>query len=1068
MRQRLLISTALCAAVITPATFADTTVDEARTTALRTSTANSGQPDNLIIGSNGRVTISSESEGGGPAVTIDSDSDFTNNGTIEDTTGGDNVTALLINGGTTSNVINNGRISLSGTTFATDTDGDGDPDGAGTTGENRVGILVDDQGTFTGTITNGEIGVIDVNGNNSAGIRTLSLVDGSIINEGAINVFGANSYGIDIAGGLTGDIRLNGGLISATGENSSAVRIRSDIAGIFLSSATLSGTGYRYVSNPDEDGEFVLDEDDTLSSSAVLYIGGSLGRGLYLAGSGFTGGAVSRINQRSAMPALWIAPTEDNASNIVLGLISIPGDPNDENSEDFSLNYGFVNEGLIEANGIFDGFTATAVLIEGRMVGNTLYTTTLEGGLLNSGTVLAISEEGEATAFQIGRGASMPVFENSGIIRSTTFGQNSNTLGIVILEGANVPILRNSNTLSVISQGAASATGIVDQSNTLGLIQNTGAILATVGGNSTVFPTDSASSLDGGTPANSAARTAIDVSSSTIDVTFQQLASPEGSAITDPAVRGDIRLGSGNDTVDLQAGFIDGDIYFGAGADTLTLDNGAAVIGSLNDSDGDLSITVNQGQIELQNTETLQLREAIFNDGSRLIFDLGSSAQGTQFINASETVTINDGTTITASLDNLIGEGAEFIVLAANNLVINAAIDSLQDTSAPYLYNTRIDRDPNDANQLVLTLRRKSSDELGMHENRAAAYEAAFTAWTDREELGAAFASLSSAADFFEAYDQLLPEYAASAIQFAVASNDSAIGALSSRLDAARRSPDQTAGIWIQEFGYFADREQSAFGPGYRGQGVGVAAGIDRPFGPFYAVGLNLVGAASDIEESNGVDEPMTALTGQLGVYGGVDFGGAISGEFYAGAGVDSFETERRVLIGAFDQTATADWTGYHYAGSARFTRDFEVGNWYMRPAVSVDYLRLFESAYSETGGGAGIDLIVDDRETSTFSSTASFTVGGMFGSRISWWSPQLRLGYRNDFSSEAAITNARFAGYNNEFSFRSEDLPGSGLIAGFGIQAGSEYSTFSFDYDADLRDGFVRHTARLVLRLVF
>ena len=46
--------------------------------------------------------------------------------------------------------------------------------------------------------------------------------------------------------------------------------------------------------------------------------------------------------------------------------------------------------------------------------------------------------------------------------------------------------------------------------------------------------------------------------------------------------------------------------------------------------------------------------------------------------------------------------------------------------------------------------------------------------------------------------------------------------------------------------------------------------------------------------------------------------------------------------------------------------------------------------------------------------------------------------------------------------------MPGSGFIFGFGIAAGSDYSTFSLDYDADVRDDFIRHTARFVIRLVF
>ncbi|WP_394694745.1 autotransporter domain-containing protein [Hyphobacterium sp.] len=1067
MRNRFLISTALCAAFVSAPVFADTTVDDERNDGIRTSTINDGAPDNLIIGANGRVTITTDNGGTGPLVTVDSDNTFLNSGTLEDTTGDDGATGVLVNGGTTGGITNNGRIAITGAIVSNDEDGDGDNDGPFANASNRAGILIVGPGTFIGDVLNTESGVIDVIGNDSAGIRLLTMVDGNLTSLGTISITGENSYGIDLAGGLSGDFIVDG-TISTTGPGSGGIRIRSDVGGAFVVAGQVNSTAYRYAGNVPDNFQNLVDEDDTLLSDSAITVGGNIANGIFLAGTDYTGnGTNASIASASTAPAFWIAPELGNGNDIVIGNVFIGADPDVEGDEDITFNYGFVNRGVIAGEGRFGGFNSTALRISGSMIGNVLRTTTIEGGVLNENLITSRAHEAEARSVEIGNGAILPVFENSGGIRATATGQNSNSIGLIILAGANVPIIRNASNFFVENFGVGSATAIVDQSNTVGLIENTGLIFSTLGSLSTEVQSEPDGTASG-EPISVVNRTAIDVSRSTIDVTFRQLLpdviAREGSG----QVRGDIRFGSGNDFADIQGGLVEGDIYFGDGADRLSITGDAAVVGAIDDSDGDLEIFVENGQLELQNTSSVNIRQATFNDGARLVFEVDTLDENSRFITASDTVTFNEGSTVTATLANLIGEGAEYIVLEASNLVINSAIDSLQDANAPYLYNTTLARDANNPNQLVLTLRRKTSDELGMHANRAAAYSAAFAAWSENERLGAAFASLSNSADFFEAYDQLLPEYAASAIQFAVASNDSAIGALSGRLDAARRSPDGTGGIWLQEFGYFADREQTSFGPGYRGQGVGIAGGVDRPMGPFYAVGVNFVGAASEIEESNGVDQPMTALTGQIGVYGGVDFGSAFAGEFYAGAGVDSFETERRVLIGVFDQTSIADWTGYHYAASARFARDFEMGRWYARPSLSIDYLRLYESAYSETGGGAGIDLIVDDRESSTFSSTASFTLGGLYGSPSSWWSPQVRLGYRNDFSGDPMVTNARFAGYNNEFSFRSEDLPGSGFIFGLALQAGSDYSTFSFDYDADLRDGFVRHTARLVLRLVF
>ena len=79
-----------------------------------------------------------------------------------------------------------------------------------------------------------------------------------------------------------------------------------------------------------------------------------------------------------------------------------------------------------------------------------------------------------------------------------------------------------------------------------------------------------------------------------------------------------------------------------------------------------------------------------------------------------------------------------------------------------------------------------------------------------------------------------------------------------------------------------------------------------------------------------------------------------------------------------------------------------------------------------------------------------------------------MRVGFRNEFADSNAETTASFADYDQTFTLRSQSMPGSGAIFGFGIAAGSGYSTFSFDYDADVRDDFIRHTARLVMRMVF
>jgi hypothetical protein len=79
-------------------------------------------------------------------------------------------------------------------------------------------------------------------------------------------------------------------------------------------------------------------------------------------------------------------------------------------------------------------------------------------------------------------------------------------------------------------------------------------------------------------------------------------------------------------------------------------------------------------------------------------------------------------------------------------------------------------------------------------------------------------------------------------------------------------------------------------------------------------------------------------------------------------------------------------------------------------------------------------------------------------------------VGYRNEFLSDPILTSFRFSDIPGAFAAEtlSADFPTSGVLVGFSIAAGSGFSSVGFDFDSDIRDGFVRHTGRIVVRLLF
>ena len=127
--------------------------------------------------------------------------------------------------------------------------------------------------------------------------------------------------------------------------------------------------------------------------------------------------------------------------------------------------------------------------------------------------------------------------------------------------------------------------------------------------------------------------------------------------------------------------------------------------------------------------------------------------------------------------------------------------------------------------------------------------------------------------------------------------------------------------------------------------------------------------------------------------------------------------------------------------------------------------------------GDSGVALEVDSRTSETASATAMINLGAKFEGKRTWIRPSIRAGYRQEFLDDPINTSFRFTGltgadgqtFNSETAMLESLLfPDNGFIVGFSLAAGSAFSSIGFDFDSDIRDGFIRHTGRVVVRLLF
>ncbi|PHR90846.1 MAG: hypothetical protein COA69_14100 [Robiginitomaculum sp.] len=1068
----------LAAALAFPAS-AQVEITDDRTTGVSTSTAGTGDtPSDVTITSTGSIAVTS-----GAAVTLDSDNAFINAGAIS-TTDVDDTTGVLISGVVSGAFTNSGTIRLGETSPS----GGISPGGDIAQGSGRTGILISGGSSFTGNISNTSSSSMTIIGQDSAAIRlaALSTLNGDILQNGAIVAYGERAVGIDLLGDVIGNLAINS-RINSTGEDSHALNVSGDISGGLTITGNLTTSGYvastgaAVTTRPSILFRENLVETGSLrEAGSAVQISGNIGNGIHIAENrdSTTDALISigAINMFGSAPAILI---DGNGTPIAIGLIGQITDPADADFDE-DLQFAFFNQGTLVSDAILNDIDTTVFSLSDAH---------LEGGINNAGTLQSTSyrsgidpdatsptADSHARVIIIGGGGIAERINNTGLITARGFDsgdsiyadpenvQAPNQIFVTAIEveaaGSLNSILNRGIISALITGRLGEAIAILDASGTLVEINNSGIIQA------------GATNSDGtGVQATNFTLTAIDVSANTTGFTLNQtvFTNPDTDIDSVPIINGNIFLGSGDDTINVAGGAIVGDISFGDGADRLEISNTSIVSGAITDSDGQLDILVtDNSRLNITGSEDIDVTTALVDSTSIYSPFINPSTGDVSVLMASGTVTFEDGAVIAPRLSTVLSSAsAAFIIAQAATLNIDTSLDSLRSNQTPFLYNTTFLRSPTDSGTLIMTLDVRSTQELGLDASQAALFTSAFEALQNINDLGTAFVRITDQTEFNSAYNQLLPEFAAASRQFVLANVDGATGAVASHLANARRSQDRPGGAWIEEFAYYADRSLEGLSEQFRGYGFGITGGFDVAVGPFHTVGVNIGFATTEVEDVLGNDEPLDVLTIQLGGYAGYQTG-ALGIDVYAGVGYNDFEANRNVVIGDFNKSTSADWSGVHYNASLSAGYDISFGKkYFIRPAIAATYLSLSEKAYEEEGT-SGIELALDKRTVNTGTVSATLNFGARYERNRSWMAPAFRVGVRSDVINDGVITTGRFLNGVTPFSLEAAEFPSTGILLGITFASGSQYSSFSFDYDTDIRDGFIRHTARMVLRLLF
>jgi hypothetical protein len=669
-------------------------------------------------------------------------------------------------------------------------------------------------------------------------------------------------------------------------------------------------------------------------------------------------------------------------------------------------------------------------------------TVTLTKGIGVTGSVTASTVDGNATAVLINTGATVASLTNSGAIRATATQPG----------------------------GTSTTFGVRDLSGTLTSFTNHGAIAATAG----------------------ATNNAIDLSANTTGVTITQSLSAYQKAQQDAekaaanynaatatiytSTSGDIRTGTGNDTIAIQSGVVVGNAYLGGGTDTVALSGDARWAGNLNFGSGTAAITladtakfvgalalgsqpatltiggtssfrasgitggsqlavvVNGGSFGASAATTVAVNSLTVNSGGTLNAFIDGTA-GTSALIQATTATFATGAKVSATISGLANAAGTYKVLSAGTLTGSPVFGTI-DTLLPVLFTGAITVQ---ANELFLTITRKDATALGLTSAQTAGYNAIYANALVNSDLATSLLQASDIAALQGQFNTLLPDHGGGVFDFVTRGSRLAARHLTD--DTAMYDISDVAG-WIEPL-YFKGSKYTTGTAAWTNNGFGLSAGLERKTG-VGNVGVSLAYIGGKVHDGSWQDVKVSTF--EFGAFWRVSKGPIYAFAKLAANHLTAKSTRTftgAVNGGALNYVANGRWKGWAVTGNAGASYKLVLpGNFTLKPMAILEYARLNEKGYAETGA-APINLTVDSRTSQSFTATTTLTAGWSAGPSSRDERPltiELEGGRRNQLSGQFGNTTARFNG-GSPFTLTPDDLKGGWMGEARVLTGGFDYT---------------------------
>ena len=431
-------------------------------------------------------------------------------------------------------------------------------------------------------------------------------------------------------------------------------------------------------------------------------------------------------------------------------------------------------------------------------------------------------------------------------------------------------------------------------------------------------------------------------------------------------------------------------------------------------------------------------------------------ATGTSSKLVANTATFASGAKISATISTLAKAEGTYTVVSAGTLTGVDTIDSTA-LNMPVLFNGTLSQDEND---LLLTISRKSASQLGLNAAQAAAYDAILDTAGDYTALQTSLLQVADTAALQSQFSQLLPVFNGGAFDLVTRA---------SRLAAQHVSDDSSIftisdfGGWLQPIYFRGTRQEDASGAGFKTDGFGLSAGLERRFG-FGNVGLSFLYFSGNAK--TGDYQKVKGTSYEAGLHWRL-----ASGPFYAyarGAFAKTNFKSTRNFTGTisgndFSYAAAGKWNGWLASATGGLSYQVGLGDGFsIKPKATLEYYRLHENDYAETGDAA-LALTVGSRNSSVLNANTTLVAAWSAGESSYEGRPftvELEGGRRNRLSGDLGSLSAETVS-GSSYTLTPETLKSAWVGSLSILQGGLDY-TWKLSGGAEkIQGGGMAYTAR-------